>query len=90
MAIAVRESYRRRGLGEMLLADAIELALSNDQESVTLEVRRSNVSALNLYQKLGFRAAGVRPRYYTDPVEDALILWREVAAAAGPAGPADA
>jgi ribosomal-protein-alanine N-acetyltransferase len=43
----------------------------------TLEVRRSNLPAVRLYEKLGFRVTSVRPDYYTKPVEDALILWRE-------------
>ena len=74
VAIAVREAYRRRGLGERLLLDAIELALSNKQESVTLEVRRTNVSAQALYEKYRFLKVGVRKRYYSDNHEDALIM----------------
>jgi ribosomal-protein-alanine N-acetyltransferase len=74
VAIAVRESYRRRGLGELLLTEAIDLALANGQESVTLEVRRSNWSAQQLYEKYRFFKVGVRKRYYTDNHEDALIM----------------
>ena len=43
----------------------------------TLEVRRSNDVARHLYERLGFSTAGVRRAYYTNPVEDALVLWRE-------------
>ncbi len=43
----------------------------------TLEVRRSNTAALRLYERLGFHVAAVRPRYYSKPEEDALILWRD-------------
>ncbi len=46
-------------------------------ERATLEVRRSNHAARALYERLGFRVRGVRRDYYADPVEDALILWRE-------------
>ena len=74
VAIAVRESYRRRGLGELLLSEAIDLAMANGQESVTLEVRRSNWSAQQLYEKYRFFKVGVRKRYYTDNHEDALIM----------------
>ena len=74
VAIAVRESYRRRGLGELLLIEAIDLALANGQESVTLEVRRSNWTAQQLYEKYRFFKVGVRKRYYTDNHEDALIM----------------
>jgi len=74
VAIAVREDYRRQGLGELLLAESVEMALSNGQESVTLEVRRSNESAQALYEKYRFLKVGVRRRYYTDNKEDALIM----------------
>ena len=74
VAIAVREDYRRQGLGELLLSESIDLALSNGQESVTLEVRRSNESAQALYEKYRFIKVGVRRRYYTDNKEDALIM----------------
>ena len=74
VAIAVREDYRRRGLGELLLAESVETAISNGQESVTLEVRRSNESAQALYDKYRFLKVGVRRRYYTDNKEDALIM----------------
>ncbi|MPZ50728.1 MAG: ribosomal-protein-alanine N-acetyltransferase [Dehalococcoidia bacterium] len=74
VAIAVREGYRGRGLGELLLAEAIDLALANRQENVTLEVRRSNVVAQNLYEKYRFLKVGVRRRYYSDNGEDAIIM----------------
>jgi ribosomal-protein-alanine N-acetyltransferase len=74
VAIAVREAYRRRGLGELLLADAIDLALANRQECVTLEVRRTNEAAQSLYAKYRFLKVGVRRRYYSDNNEDAIIM----------------
>jgi ribosomal-protein-alanine N-acetyltransferase len=74
VAIAVRESYRRRGLGEMLLAEAIDLAMSNAQEMVTLEVRQTNRAAQLLYEKYRFLKVGVRKRYYSDNHEDAIIM----------------
>ncbi len=74
VAIAVRESYRRRGLGELLLAEAIELAIDNRQENVTLEVRRSNLNAQALYEKYRFLKVGLRKRYYSDNHEDAVIM----------------
>ena len=74
VAIAVREAYRRRGLGESLLVGAIEVALENRQESVTLEVRRSNTGAQALYEKYRFLKVGVRRRYYSDNHEDAIIM----------------
>jgi ribosomal-protein-alanine N-acetyltransferase len=74
VAIAVRESYRGRGLGELLLSEAIDMALANHQENVTLEVRKSNVIAQNLYEKYRFLKVGVRKRYYSDNHEDAIIM----------------
>jgi [ribosomal protein S18]-alanine N-acetyltransferase len=74
VTIAVAESERRRGLGEMLLIAAIELAQRRNQEVVTLECRVSNVPAQTLYEKYGFRRVGLRKRYYTDNDEDALIM----------------
>jgi ribosomal-protein-alanine N-acetyltransferase len=74
VAIAVREAYRRQGIGERLLHDAIELALANHQESVTLEVRRSNTGAQALYEKYRFLNVGVRKRYYSDNHEDAIVM----------------
>lgn len=74
VAIAIREEYRRQGLGELLLLESIDLALSNGQESVTLEVRSSNQSAQAMYEKYRFLKVGVRRRYYTDNHEDALIM----------------
>ena len=74
VAIAIREDYRRQGLGELLMAESVDTALANGQESVTLEVRRSNESAQALYEKYRFLKVGVRRRYYTDNKEDALIM----------------
>ena len=74
VAIAVREAYRRKGIGETLLVAAIEMAMENHQESMTLEVRRSNYPAQALYEKYRFVKVGVRKRYYSDNHEDALIM----------------
>jgi len=74
VAIAVREKQRRKGLGELLLTEAIELALENRQESMSLEVRRSNLNAQALYEKYRFLKVGVRKRYYSDDHEDAIIM----------------
>ena len=74
VAIAVRESYRGQKLGELLLAQAMQLALENGQHVVTLEVRRSNYVAQRLYEKYRFLKVGVRRRYYSDNHEDAIIM----------------
>ena len=73
-AIAVRESYRGRGVGELLLAGAIEIAMLEKSRVVTLEVRVSNSSAIALYKKYGFKKVGLRKGYYSDNREDADIM----------------
>lgn len=74
VAIATHPEYRRRGIGERLLARALELAREREARTVTLEVRVSNLPAQRLYEKYGFRRVGMRPRYYTDTGEDAIIM----------------
>ncbi len=72
--IAVRESMRGRGIGELLLIGSLELALSHHCDEITLEVRTSNHVAQSLYLKYGFIEVGVRKGYYLDNREDALIM----------------
>ncbi|HXK32462.1 MAG TPA: ribosomal protein S18-alanine N-acetyltransferase [Dehalococcoidia bacterium] len=74
VTIAVRESHRRLGIGERLLIAAIETAVAERQETITLEVRASNEAAQRLYEKYRFQRVGLRKRYYTDNNEDALLL----------------
>ena len=73
-AIAVRESYRRRGIGERLMIAAVETAIERKADFLTLEVRVSNTGAQALYTKYGFTQVGLRRGYYTDNREDALIM----------------
>lgn len=72
--IAIREAWRGKGLGELLLASLIAAAAEAGAERVTLEVRVSNETAQNLYRKYGFRQEGLRRRYYSDNNEDAHIM----------------
>jgi ribosomal-protein-alanine N-acetyltransferase len=74
---AVLPAYRRRGIGGLLLAELMALSARIGALVVTLEVRLSNAAARELYQQFGFRPVGVRPRYYTDNGEDALIMTTE-------------
>jgi [ribosomal protein S18]-alanine N-acetyltransferase len=79
-SIAVRQKYRRKGIGEMMLIKAIEQSIELKAEFVTLEVRASNTGAQALYKKLGFEHVGERRKYYLDrgpngdTREDALIM----------------
>ena len=75
--LAVRPEFRNRGLGSALLAFALEDGERHGAPRATLEVRRSNEAARRLYERHGFRLAGVRRDYYSHPTEDALVLWRE-------------
>jgi [ribosomal protein S18]-alanine N-acetyltransferase len=75
--LAVRPEYRGRGLGGALLAYALEEGERRGATRAMLEVRRSNEAARRLYERYGFAATGVRRDYYSHPVEDALVLWRE-------------
>ena len=74
VSIGVRAPFRRHGVGEALLIRAIETAMGWGSRYVTLEVRVSNHGAQSLYDKYGFKRAGVRKRYYLDNNEDAYIM----------------
>jgi ribosomal-protein-alanine N-acetyltransferase len=71
---AVDPHYRRRGVGERLLLALLDLSVRRLAREATLEVRLSNLPARKLYEKYGFRPVGIRPRYYSDNGEDALIM----------------
>lgn len=74
---AVDPAWRRQGVGETLLLALLDLAVARHAREATLEVRLSNVPARRLYEKHGFRPVGLRPRYYSDNGEDALIMTTE-------------
>jgi ribosomal-protein-alanine N-acetyltransferase len=75
MNIAVDPDLRRRGLATAML-ERLFSRTGGDEAQYTLEVRHSNDGAIELYRRFGFRAAGLRRRYYQDNGEDALIMWR--------------
>ena len=74
---AVLPAWRRQGLGAALLEHVLAVGAAIGAPRTTLEVRASNTPALALYQGAGFIQAAVRRDYYTKPIEDALVLWRE-------------
>lgn len=75
--IAVVPEYRRLGVGSALLRRVLDEAARFGIRRTMLEVRQSNAPARQLYEKFGFVVAGTRSKYYTNPIEDALVLWRE-------------
>ena len=78
--VAVDPDRRRRGIASVLLEAALAVARQEGLREVTLEVRPGNHAALALYRRHGFAAAGLRPGYYADTGEDALVLTRDLAA----------
>jgi ribosomal-protein-alanine N-acetyltransferase len=75
--LAVLPAFRRGGIGSELLEYVLQHGAAHGARRATLEVRQSNEAARLLYEHFGFAVAGVRQSYYTKPVEDALVLWRE-------------
>jgi len=79
MNIAVDDRLRRRGIARRLL-ETLFAEADAPGEQYTLEVRVSNDAAIKMYERFGFRSAGLRRGYYHDNREDALIMWRTVGA----------
>jgi ribosomal-protein-alanine N-acetyltransferase len=75
--LAVLPDLRRSGIGSLLLAFVLKQGAELGARRATLEVRRSNHAARMLYERFGFTVSGVRPNYYSKPVEDALVLWSD-------------
>ena len=76
MNLAVHPDYRRQGVGKALV-ERLLWELGEENHCLTLEVRASNEAAIALYEGLGFRQVGRRPKYYLNPPEDALILRKD-------------
>ena len=81
--VAMRPQFRQQGIGTALLQHVLAEARTLGARRATLEVRASNDGARRLYERLGFYVAGTRRNYYSHPVEDALILWKEDEASGG-------
>jgi len=74
MNLAVIESMRHKGIAKALVSRALEVGVAQTAERALLEVRASNQAAHALYRSLGFRDVSTRPTYYTNPIEDALLM----------------
>ena len=79
LQIAVDKAQRRGGVGELLMIAALEYAREKALNSVFLEVRRGNTAAVGLYKKHGFNSVRTRKDYYSDPVEDAVVMVKPLA-----------
>jgi ribosomal-protein-alanine N-acetyltransferase len=77
MNVAVSPEYRGRGIATSLLDRLFEETAGDGRRGYTLEVRVSNGDAIRLYERVGFKARGIRRGYYTDNREDALIMWKD-------------
>lgn len=75
--VGVLPEYRGMGVGELLMRTLIAAAKTKNADKMTLEVRKSNYVAQNLYTKLGFEPRGIRRGYYQDNKEDAVIMWKD-------------
>ncbi len=76
--IATAVEARRHGIGRALMLEAAASAKGRGAVLSTLEVRRSNLSALGLYVSLGYRQVGIRPNYYADEGEDAIVMVKDL------------
>jgi ribosomal-protein-alanine N-acetyltransferase len=76
--VAVAPEFRRRGIARTLMMEAEKRAHAANAALMTLEVRRSNQGALDLYREFDYRAVGVRPNYYVDEGEDAIVMVKEL------------
>lgn len=74
--VAVHPDYRKQGVGNLLIDNLITLCKKNNINSLTLEVRESNIPAQSLYKKHGFKEEGVRKNFYNNPKENAIIMWK--------------
>jgi ribosomal-protein-alanine N-acetyltransferase len=76
--IAVKKEYQGQGIGKYLIMGLVDYCKRHSIINMTLEVRKSNIVAQNLYKKFGFKDCGIRPNYYADDHEDAVIMWKTI------------
>ena len=75
--VCVHKYYRRMHIAEAMLSYIFDRAKSNNVKEITLEVRESNVAAISLYEKMGFKEIGIRKNYYQKPLENGLLMWKQ-------------
>ncbi|MDD3413270.1 MAG: ribosomal protein S18-alanine N-acetyltransferase [Lachnospiraceae bacterium] len=74
--VVVKREARKKGIGEIMLLELMERSKKIGVRAYTLEVRESNLPAIQLYKKFGFETEGIRKNFYDKPQEDALIMWK--------------
>lgn len=74
--VVTKASERGKGIGKQMLLKLMEEGTKMGVEAFTLEVRKSNMAAIHLYERLGFVTEGIRKNFYEEPTEDALIMWK--------------
>ncbi len=74
--VVVDEAHRGQGIAQALMAQLETAALERGAGDLTLEVRKSNAPAIHVYEKAGFVSEGIRPNFYENPTEDAVIYWK--------------
>jgi len=73
--LAVHPSFRKKGIGSLILSEMLRIGKEKGAKFATLEVRESNIPAQKLYEKFGFKIIAIRKRYYQDSNEDAIVMW---------------
>ena len=76
--IAVKKEYRQKGVGSKIVNALIDIAKEKEMIGITLEVRKSNLVAQDIYKKYGFIMEGIRKEYYDDNKEDAIVMWKHL------------
>ena len=74
--VVVAAKYENMGIAQAMIEELIARGEASGVEAFTLEVRVSNVRAIHIYEKFGFKSVGIRPGFYEKPLEDAMIMWR--------------
>ena len=77
--VMVKKDFRGKGVSSILMGKILDEGTQLGVRDFTLEVRAGNEAAIGLYSKFGFQSEGIRPRFYSKPTEDALIMWRRQA-----------
>jgi [ribosomal protein S18]-alanine N-acetyltransferase len=78
ITLAIHPDFRNRGLGRQMIDSCMGFAVKRGARLATLEVRESNDAAHRLYEKCGFRTIAIRKKYYSDNLEDAVVMIREM------------